>query len=80
MRIQTTFAVFFVFGVMVSGCDVRKSETTQKSVNSSTVSQTQNIQPVSGMGRTNEQQKEWEKSTDTSKYKSDSGKNDKALP
>lgn len=79
MRIQNTMIIcLFFIGVMISGCDNRKSETIQKNVSSSSVSQTQNIQTNPASSRTKEEQEAWKKATDTSGH--DFNKYSKPLP
>ena len=79
MRIQYTLVIFLFFlGVMISGCDNRKSKTIQKNVSASSVSQTQNIQTDPAPSRTKEEQEAWKKATDTSGH--DFNKYSKPLP
>jgi hypothetical protein len=75
MRIKATLIFFFfLFGVAISGCD-NKLETSQKVTNSTTVSQTQNIeQPKETVEQpkttTQEEHdlKAWKKATQPSGY------------
>ena len=79
MRIQYTSVIFLFFlGFMITGCDNRKSETIQKNVSTSSVSQTQNIKTDPAPGRTKEEQEAWNKATDTSGH--DFKKYSKPLP
>lgn len=73
MRTKAT-AIFFLFffGVIFSSCDNRKSEISQKVINSNIVSQTQNIQQPKDTND-EEAKKAWKKATeptgqDYSKY------------
>jgi len=79
MRIQYQLIIcLFFIGVIISGCDNRKSETIQKNVSSSSLSQTQNIQSDPAPSRTKEEQEAWKKATDTSGH--DFNKYSKPLP
>ena len=78
MRIQFTFIFFiFLFGVAVSSCDNRKSETSQNVVNSNTISQTQNIQQPKDTND-EERKKAWKEATKPTGY--DYSKYNKPLP
>jgi hypothetical protein len=79
MRIKATLIFFFfLFGVTIAGCD-NKVETSQKVTNSTTVSQTQNIQQRKVLTTEEEnERKGWKEATQTKKY--DSSGYNKPLP
>lgn len=78
MRIKAiSIFFFFLFGVIIIGCDKDKVETSQKVINNTTVSQTQNIQQPTDTTQEEKERAAWKKVTKTTEY--DGSRYDKPL-